>query len=408
MSTAIRFYRSTQVNAPSLSGTAGDLISVLDACLVNGLAALAVGTLTQSGGVATATVSTGHGVEAPDVVQIQGANEAAYNVTARVSGVGAASISFPVDAGAPGTATGTITLRVPPAGWIKAHAGSNKAAYANAAATALYRCRDDAPNASLGARMAHWWMYESMSDVDTGSGGMATVGRTVSMLKSSAASSTPRPWLILASDRFAWLLLDWSGENRWTMYGLGDFPSFKSPDPHRAILIGGNSPAQATAPSASNFDVWTRALPPFGFIGDSTENFGIEVLRNSAAASAVSCLARMFSGFLYFSVASAWANSLPGGSGSGDIGATNPADGGVYIDRILIAEGGSPQALRGIAPGRYVVLNNLGAGFSSRGWELINCAFGPGDDRLCLVYWPLISGLPTNRAFALDVVGPWE
>ncbi len=78
MSTAVKYYDSTMSGAPSLSGTAGALVGVLDACLVDGFGSVTVDSLTVASNVATATISGGHqfamiGNTGP-VITIAGAN----------------------------------------------------------------------------------------------------------------------------------------------------------------------------------------------------------------------------------------------------------------------------------------------------------------------------------------------
>lgn len=59
---AVTLYRSTDGSAPTLSGTAGDLITVLDACLVNGYGSKAAAGWTKSfSGTNTATYRQGSG-----------------------------------------------------------------------------------------------------------------------------------------------------------------------------------------------------------------------------------------------------------------------------------------------------------------------------------------------------------
>ena len=54
----------TDAGVPQLSGTAGALITVLDACLVNGYGSVTLDSITVTSNVATCTKSTGHGFTA--------------------------------------------------------------------------------------------------------------------------------------------------------------------------------------------------------------------------------------------------------------------------------------------------------------------------------------------------------
>ena len=59
MTTSVKYYASTMPGAPVLSGTAGALATLLDACLVDGFGLKTVDTLVVASGVATANISTG-------------------------------------------------------------------------------------------------------------------------------------------------------------------------------------------------------------------------------------------------------------------------------------------------------------------------------------------------------------
>jgi hypothetical protein len=70
--------------------------------------ATAVTGITQTGGVATVT-QAGHGYDDFDLVKIQGANQAGYNLTARIKVINANTYTYKVNSGTVSPATGTIT-----------------------------------------------------------------------------------------------------------------------------------------------------------------------------------------------------------------------------------------------------------------------------------------------------------
>lgn len=71
--------------------------------------AVSVTSITQTGGVATATTSTAHGYSDGDQVTIAGANQAGYNLTINVTVTGSTTFTYPVDSATVSPATGTIT-----------------------------------------------------------------------------------------------------------------------------------------------------------------------------------------------------------------------------------------------------------------------------------------------------------
>ena len=125
----IKWYQSNQNGAPQITGQAGSLIAVLNACLLNGFNLRTLTTITRDGNVATATADAGHGFRESDTVLIASANEVAYNGEKRIRNVTTNSFQFDV-AGDPATpATGTITAKVAPLDWESPFSGANKAVY---------------------------------------------------------------------------------------------------------------------------------------------------------------------------------------------------------------------------------------------------------------------------------------
>ena len=95
MSTDIKFYFSTNNNAPQLQNTYGSMIGVLDACLVNGISLGLVSTLTAMGTTVTAVFSNAHNLMQYQVLKITGANQAEYNGEHRILTVpNATSVTF--------------------------------------------------------------------------------------------------------------------------------------------------------------------------------------------------------------------------------------------------------------------------------------------------------------------------
>jgi hypothetical protein len=129
--TSVKYFHSGLTGAPVLSGTAGSLVAVLDACLVNGFAVSAVASLVVASNIATATISGGHSAEVGSVVLVSGATPSGLNSEKKVLSVGAGNTTLTFDA--PGisdqTASGTISLKLAGAGWSKEFTGTNLAAY---------------------------------------------------------------------------------------------------------------------------------------------------------------------------------------------------------------------------------------------------------------------------------------
>ena len=235
MPNSVRYYESTMSGAPALSGTAGALIGVLDACLVDGFGSVTVDTLAVASNVATATVSAGHqfamvGNTGP-VLRIAGASPAGLNGDWRVTVTSSTAFTFATSGISDQTASGTITAKRAPAGFSKAFSGTNKAAYRadDVASTRLYLQVDDSP-----AQYPTLTMYETMSDVDTGAG----ASTTRYFAKSSAANSTARAWALYADARLFYLFANADGSTWPSVMVFGDIVPYRSGDAYHALLIG--------------------------------------------------------------------------------------------------------------------------------------------------------------------------
>ena len=185
-STDIKFYVHTNSNAPQLQNAFGSMISVLDACLVNGINIGPISSLTASGTTITALFSSTHNLMQYQVIKITGAAQPEFNGEHRILTVpNAQSVTFEL-AAAPSTttATGTITASLPPLGWEKPFSstsgtGGGKAAYRStnllSPSRPFLRVVDELDPAYTAtyAKYAKVGIVEDMTDIDTMLGGQA-------------------------------------------------------------------------------------------------------------------------------------------------------------------------------------------------------------------------------------------
>ena len=161
--------------APILSGTAGALIVLLDAFLVTGWGTVTATSVSVSAGIATATLPSNSLFEAGAVILVAGAVPVQLNGRARVlPGASSTQVQWST-AAADGDATGTITIKYAPQGsWEKTFSGANKAVYRSldAASTQMFLRVNDANTTYALVRG-----YETMSDVDTGTGPFPTLAQ---------------------------------------------------------------------------------------------------------------------------------------------------------------------------------------------------------------------------------------
>ena len=171
----VKYFNSGMTGAPQISNNWGDLVTMLDACLVNGFALKAIDTLTCVDGVATATISAGHAYRSEQVVEIAGADQPAYNGQFRVIATTATTFTFAVTGTpvSPATSATSLSAKVAPLGWEKAFAGTNKAAYRskNPASPQNLLLIDNSlktPNYTTSwAKWANGGIVEDLADIDT-------------------------------------------------------------------------------------------------------------------------------------------------------------------------------------------------------------------------------------------------
>lgn len=233
--TTVKHFSSAMAGAPTLPLTAGAILGVLKACLVTGFGAVTLSSLTVTAGVATATVSAGHGFTMTGavgpVISIEGAAVEALNGEFRISEVvSATAFRFAVEGVANQSVAGTITAKRAPAGWNLLYEGENKAVFSRPAlgATAeLFRVAN--PNATSATVSG----YEAMADIDTGTAQLtAGSGAWYAVDQGSLVSS----WAVIADHRAVYFLSKDNVANVSSGF-FGDPVSFLESDPYGCMIV---------------------------------------------------------------------------------------------------------------------------------------------------------------------------
>ncbi len=194
----VRFYSSADAGAPALRGnTAGDLINLLDKCLV-----------------------TGYGSKSP-------------------------------------------------AGWSKPFTGTNVAAFKTGAGSNGMYLRISEPVGSGSYPAARVKGYETMTDVNTGTGDFPTEGQMVGGLYwykqySGAAVADPRTWFLLADESFMVLVLQTYPSSMVNnpgyyceTYMFGDLANRGPNDVYSTIIVGQES---TSGNSSQNFPLQSNSI----------------------------------------------------------------------------------------------------------------------------------------------------
>ena len=231
--------------APGTAG-AGDLITVLDACLVNGFNTVTLTSITRSGSTATATY-TSHGFKAGQLVYIAGANETEYNGNQRVLTVPDANTFTFTVSGTPATpATGTITAKTPGLGWTKDYTGTNLATYRPAAGNRRWLRVDDTPTNNsiiLG--------YNDMTAVSTGTDPFPATSFVAASGLRVAKPNDTLGWFLIGNDRCFYLVAA-TNSSYWNWMFFGDAPSYKSGDTDNTMIAGCHVSSDTTSNNQTN------------------------------------------------------------------------------------------------------------------------------------------------------------
>jgi len=391
--------RSTFTGAPVLNGLVGQGIQpILNACLINGFNIKTLTSLTQTGGTATATVTTGHGYDDDTLIRISGANESDFNGDFRITVTGSSTFTFPISTSAPSTASGTLSAKYAPLDWEAAFTSSDntRTVYRSKDVTSrrfYLRCLDNHDNPTQDAnygnsyKTATMTMYETMSDVDTGTGATKSYWRRAQSLNANA-----RPWVLIGDSKRFWLITAWSESYTYCYcpHYFGDFFTFKPGDNFNVMLAGAFGLAYDAYGSQSSYNtgyintVWTG-------VG---ANNGMWVARPYFALGG--------------SVNVHWIGPYTGWIGR-HAGTTfpNPCDGGMFLfPPLLIQEGGAFPTIRGILPGLLCPMNLWPVDANKQYTEMYEGFIINGLPRkmLCLRG----SYQDGGDRLAFDLTGPWD
>lgn len=363
--TSVKVFQSTDSGAPVLSGTAGALIGVLDACLQNGYGEVTIDSLVVASDVATVTDSTGHGFTmlgaVGPVVRISGATPSALNGDWRITVTSTTQFTFVTTGISDQTASGTIVCKRAPAGFTKAFSGTNLAAYRSddVTGTRLYLRVED-----TGTTSATTIMYEVMTDADTGTGLAPTTGNLLVEKLSY--------WQIIADSKMIYCFFGSSASSWQSGLVFGDPIPYKSGDAYHSLMIG----------SISLYGSYHNAL----------------LFANSTDAA---WFARSYTQ-LGSAVSSARYSHY---NNNGSIGAgtqvyPNPVDNSLHVAPIECWQGTSYA--RGIMPGLYSPIHALQSGLNGS----VLSDF-PGLPNHSMLY-KIIGQGGFVGAIALDISGPWR
>ncbi len=257
----VQEYRSTDLTSwPSLTGQAGSVIALLDAILVNGGTTISITSISRSGTTATMIIAANTTLLTGQYLTISGWNETDYNGTFQITVNSSTSISFQVANSPTSPGTGTGLYRKAALGWTKAFTGTNLAAFKAASVSGcpqFYLRIDETGGTAGGQKEVAVRAYETMSDVNTGTGPFPTVAQAANGLcwrKSATADATTRTWTLYGDGATFYLVMnsDASATVGRGLYGFGAFTSNKTSDAYNAMISGWSTFNATNASTTAN------------------------------------------------------------------------------------------------------------------------------------------------------------
>ena len=268
VNTSVKHFHSGMLGAPVLSGTAGSLLNVLDACLRDGFGLITATSLVVTAGVATLSFTGSHAATVDSVVLVAGSDIAALNGEQKVTAVGPGFVKFSTSV-LPATASGTITCKMAAAGWLSPFTDTNIRTYKSAdpASTGMILRVDD-----TGTNWARVVGYEQMTDISTGTGAFPTNAQIAGggyWSKSYVANTAAAPWVLVADGRkFILHINSYFPENasylQGNTRGFGDDISQRpSGDPYACSLNYSrqNTVGAQTDGGLDSYDLANNAMP---------------------------------------------------------------------------------------------------------------------------------------------------
>lgn len=128
MSGQVKWFSSENFNAPSLGNNWGDLINVLNKCLIDGYGSQNITSVVISDGVGVATFPGAHKLEMFQWIKFTGATNTTLNTEFKILGLTSNTIEFLIDL-PDQTITESIACSLAPIGWSKPFSDEGRAVF---------------------------------------------------------------------------------------------------------------------------------------------------------------------------------------------------------------------------------------------------------------------------------------
>lgn len=391
VSTSVKWAVSSMLGAPVLNGTAGSMIAVLDAFLVNGFGTKAVDNAQVTSGVCRLAITGTSAALDHSVIVLAGVTGggAVLNGEQRVKAATANHVEFSCDL-PDGSLTGTITFKIAPLGWEKVFTGASVAVYRSQdpSGTRMYLRVDD--SSAISARVVG---YEDMSGANTGVGAFPTSAQVVGggyWPKAMAAGVESRAWTFVGDRRSFALHVHTASTSKGAsgcVWGFGDFASLRSGDAYSCALFCASAEVAALTSAQTNALEYSGASVGAVYLPRSFTGLGSAVAARHGSESFAP--ADGVAG----TVASVAVPQYPNG----------PGNSLVLSQKVLV----EPSiALRGRVRGVHLPVQACHAAFA---WlDTVDAAGDLAGRKLLAVKCGSPAGTASQGVLFLDITGPWS
>ena len=276
---ATHFFHSDMVGAPTNTNAAGSTLAIIRAVLSTGFNLLTPQSATVAGGVMTLTYSAPHGYEDKVLLRLDGAPGG--SVVCRVTAsAGSSSLTIPAPGFADGAVSGSLSTRVAPAGWEEVFTDTGVGVFRSTvigpgSTRFYYRVSDTASGGSPGILRG----YETMTDVNTGTGPFPTVAQVSGngLLIPRSTTSSPAEWIAVADQRTCYFVLS-AGDGTAYPKWFGDQEPLSSVDMFCASVAPTSSTHGLTGNGASHYSPRSADGVSIG-VAQSRSGFAFNSLR---------------------------------------------------------------------------------------------------------------------------------
>lgn len=259
MSNVTKEFSSLDTGSPTLTGgTAGSIITVLDALLINGYNSTTATSVTVSGGVATYNIAS-NTYTVGQCLLIAGGTGSYTTLNGEMYVTAVTSTSFSFATAAPnGTATGTVTAKVAPMGWTAAFTGTNIKAYQQGGGQNRYMQID-----STSGQLLKYSVWEAMTAINTGINQAPTSAQSANfaaqLATTTATTGVTKNWYAIGNDRSFYFFISPDASTNLSMVFAGDYMSYKSGDLYNCMVTGASSPSLTSTTSTAYYQTAVTA-----------------------------------------------------------------------------------------------------------------------------------------------------